>query len=418
MKLDTSEGTKTEQFFSQLCGNIFFRGFVFHSPKYRTQDGENEAGDVVIWLRHSLIVFEIISRKLESSPNTKSFVKKFGNKRSQLIGDFDAYSNKNNSIEMKNEFGQNMIYPSNYFDKAMFNGIVLIDAELPLENIPYLTFEKTVKNHFPIAFITKKLFSKLFAEIDTTWDLYLYLNDRKKFIEKVFYENHSYFLNLNSEYELDLIGHYKMNDNRFNLEQWKESEDKKFWLRYQNEFKEKIKLRDLDNQRTQVVDEMLEFVITENLTNEQAIEHSWEIGILTRRARAGVFADKIVDAVEKVSSGGRKDRHFAFYNQLTGCWDVFYFNYGDDQYYFEERAKFLSRMKIFVERAKADFKYSVFCFAFRKSSLIISDNVFDYCFLWQEDAKDYPIVLEKEYQEASQYFLGRTVEIPIKEFPD
>ncbi len=418
MKITKSEGIKTEEFFSQLCGKTFFRGFVFHSPRYEKQGVENEAGDVVIWFRYNLIVFEIISRHSQANLNTKSFVQRFGEKRDQLINCFSIYNNENNLIKMKNEFGQNIIYPPVYFDERKFDGIVLIDADGTLANIHYSTFEKAVKNDFPIAFITRKVFNKLLAEIDTAMDLCLYLNDRKKFIEEVFYENPAYFLNLNTEYEIDLIGLYKINDNNFNLDQWRNSEDKKFWQKYQSEFSEKIRLRELDNQRTQVVDSLLDFVIKSNPSNPQTIEHSWEIGILPRRARGSVFAGKIEDAVQRVSSGQRKDRHFAFYNKLTGCWTLFYFNYGDDRRYFEERAKFLSRMKMIVERVKNNFRYSVFCFAFRKSSLIVTDNVFDYCFLWQEDAEDFISISQKQYEESLKYFAGSTDNVPIREFPN
>ena len=220
---------------------------------------------------------------------------------------------------MKNEFGQNIIYPSIYFDEKKFNGIVLIDTDASLVNIHYLTFEKAVKNGFSIAFITRRVFYKLLAEIDTAMDLCLYLNDRKRFLDEVFYEDPAYFLNLNTEYELDLIGLYKINENKFNLEQWRASEDKNFWQKYQSEFSEEIQLRELDNQKTKVVDEMLDFVLKSHPSDFQAIEHSWEIGILTRRARGSVYAEKINAAIQKVSSGQRRDRHFAFYNQLTGC---------------------------------------------------------------------------------------------------
>ena len=48
-------------------------------------------------------------------------------------------------------------------------------------------------------------------------DLSLYLNDRKKFLDEVFFENPAYFLTLNTDYELDLIGHYKINENKLTL---------------------------------------------------------------------------------------------------------------------------------------------------------------------------------------------------------
>lgn len=77
-------GKRTEEFFSQLCGSAFFRAFVFHSPRYEKLGIENEAGDVVVWLRYNLIAFEIISRDPQASISTKAFVQRFGEKRDQL----------------------------------------------------------------------------------------------------------------------------------------------------------------------------------------------------------------------------------------------------------------------------------------------------------------------------------------------
>lgn len=73
-------------------------------------------------------------------------------------------------------------------------------------------------------------------------------------------------------------------------------------------------------------------------------------------------------------------------------------------------------MKIIVERVKTDFRYSVFCFAFRKSSLIATGDVFDFCFLWQEDADNFINVTQEQYKESLKYFAGQTDQIPIKEF--
>ena len=118
MKFKINEGTKTEEFFSQLCGSAFFKGFVFHSPLYEKNGIENQAGDVVIWFRYNLIVFEIISRNSQASLNTKSFVQRFGEKRNQLKNCYEIYKNENSVIKMISEFGQKIIYPSEYLLKG------------------------------------------------------------------------------------------------------------------------------------------------------------------------------------------------------------------------------------------------------------------------------------------------------------
>ena len=50
----------SEKLFAELCARSYLRGFVFHSPKYKYSGGEEEVGDVVLWVRDILIVFEII----------------------------------------------------------------------------------------------------------------------------------------------------------------------------------------------------------------------------------------------------------------------------------------------------------------------------------------------------------------------
>lgn len=116
--------------------------------------------------------------------------------------------------------------------------------------------------------------------------------------------------------------------------------------------------------------------------------------------------------------GGRRERQFAFYNPTTACWILFYFQYGGDSKTFTQRAKQMTRMKMQIERVQSDFKYSVFCFAFRKSSLV-TGNSFDECVLWIEDAENHPSVSSEEYQIAKRYFMGAVEgnNVKVREFP-
>lgn len=71
---------------------------------------------------------------------------------------------------------------------------------------------------------------------------------------------------------------------------------------------------------------------------------------------------------------------------------------------------------MYVERVQGDFRYSVFCYAFRKS-LIETGNTFDDCVLKLEDADKFPTVSSDKYQEARRYFHGTTEQQKIYEFP-
>ena len=113
---------------------------------------------------------------------------------------------------------------------------------------------------------------------------------------------------------------------------------------------------------------------------------------------------------------GNPERWFAFDNQATGCWTVFYFQYGGDRDGFREKTETLTKFKLFVEMQQRNFKYSVFGYGFRKSALH-TDSWFDDVCLVIEDASDYSSIPEDEYQMALNYFgyLGKLQR--IREFP-
>jgi len=82
----------SEQLFATLCSSRYFGGFVYQNPKYN-QSTEAEAGDVVVWVRDWLIIFEVIWRNPTAGPSMKSFIRRVGRKRDQLVADFKVYAN-------------------------------------------------------------------------------------------------------------------------------------------------------------------------------------------------------------------------------------------------------------------------------------------------------------------------------------
>jgi hypothetical protein len=406
----------SERFFAELCAERRLRGFVFHSPKViNDPNGQKEAGDVVIWVRDLVIVFEIIWKNTQVSNNTRRFIQRIGEKRHQLVRDRQVYEDEVTEISMTNEDGETIVFDHRYFNDLAFCGVVIVDSDLPLDKLHFETVRRTLSADFSMAIMTTRDFVDLLVEVDTPSDLHYYLADRTRFLKQVFETEAAIFLDLNRRTERELIGFYKINNNSFPIDRWKQVSNKRFWDQYQTQMADQIADRDQENEESFIIDEVIELIRKHNGPGLSTLEHSWELASLTRRSRAGWLARRVVRGFEQMVDG-RRERHFAFHNQATDCWIVFYFCSGMTSEEFRQKASALTRMKVQVERVKADFPHSVFCYGFRKS-LIDTGNTFDECLLIVEDAKNYPSVSPEDYSSASKYFGGAGTPLPIKEFP-
>src|SRR5258708_35856787 len=119
------EDNRSEEMFARLCGGTYYGGFIYRNPKY-FEPTEKEAGDVILWVRDWLIIFEIVWRRTDSASDTTSFAKRIGEKRDQLIADFEIYANDEISIRMKNEVGESTEYDYDCFNEKTTRGVVLI----------------------------------------------------------------------------------------------------------------------------------------------------------------------------------------------------------------------------------------------------------------------------------------------------
>jgi hypothetical protein len=172
----------SERFFAELCAQRRLRGFVFHSPKViNDPNGQREAGDVVIWVRDLVIVFEIIWKNTRVSNNTRRFVQRIGEKRSQVIRDRQVYADQSAEISMTNEDGETIVFDHRYFNDVAFCGVVIVDSDLPLEKLHFETVRRTIAAGFSLAVMTTRDFVDLLVEVDTPSDLHYYLADNSLF---------------------------------------------------------------------------------------------------------------------------------------------------------------------------------------------------------------------------------------------
>jgi hypothetical protein len=155
-------------------------GFVFHSPRYYDPT-EKEAGDVLVWVRDLLILFEIIARDPGATGTTRRFVQRIGEKRDQLTQDFTVYRDQPRSIVLRNEAGERVTYDGQFFDVTTFFGVVLVDCPEPIAKLHYKTIEQSLNLPFAVAIMTVHDFMDILHEVDTVADLKYYLHDRAHF---------------------------------------------------------------------------------------------------------------------------------------------------------------------------------------------------------------------------------------------
>jgi len=407
----------SERLFAELLGENYLKGFVFHSPRHGNKL-EYEAGDVVLWIRTQIIVFEIMWRdfNLSKSSSTKSFLKAIGEKRKQLEKDYNLFSTVPEQIKMKNEIGELVSeFSKQNFYHDNFSGVIIIDSEQKLEKLNYLTYKKTLESEFPISIFTKSDFLFLISEADTIPDLTYYLHDRFDFLKMVFENNFNLFLNTDSEIEKNLIAFYKMNDYQFPIDKWEASEDKNFWNGYSTTFAYKIKRRDEENAESFIVDQIIDVLRNNNEPNNSSILHASELAMFTRRSRAGKLSKKIADALKKLLEH-KKLRYFAIYNQTTECWLLFYFQYGGNDDSFNQSVQYYTKLKLFYEMNHNNYHYSVFGYGFRKSN-VETGNTFDQVFLCIEDATNYKELNIQELKNANVLFGNISIN-EVMEFPD
>ncbi len=402
----------SERLFTEICNYQYLKGLVFHSPKIILKS-EIEISDVLLWARTLLIDFELKWRNPNSSDSLKGFLKKIGKKRDQLERNHDVFKNTNSSILLKNENNKVIIYDNQNFSPENFLGIVLIDYDDEFF-INYGTLKKAYELPFSTCFINFKGLQSILTEIDTIYDLTLYLKDRFIFYKFLLKNYSKTALLVNTTFEKNLLAFYKINNNHFSEEIWDDEVKDSYWDQYQTDFKEKRERRDIENSKSFIVDSIINYMFKNHYDFTQLPLHAWELSVLTRRQRATKFAPKLIDAFSRLKKGNEK-RYFSFFNELTVCWILFYFRYGSNFDDFSKELDELCYLKTVFEFEDKNFKYSVFGYGFRKSKFTIHKD-FDELYLAIYDFTSNMNINEEISKKASEMF-GHTKEYVIKEFP-
>ena len=199
-----SSGIRAERLFTDLCNRYFLHGFVFHSPRFFNPT-ENEAGDVVLWVRREVVVFEVVARDVAGRSSTRQLVKRIGEKRDQLLKDYSVFKDPNMGIHLANEQGEKVIFDMRDLAAFGLSGVVVIDCDSHMEKLHFGTIQRYLALPFPIALMTRQDFLDLTVEVGTIPDLTYYHLDRFEVLKQVYALCPQYFLDLNSRLERNLM---------------------------------------------------------------------------------------------------------------------------------------------------------------------------------------------------------------------
>jgi len=230
-------------------------------------------------------------------------------------------------------------------------------------------------------------------------------NVRYNFLKSSYSQCPERFINLNLRTERDLIALYKRKSNKFDSYRCNDLLEKNIWDKYREEFKDKIELRDRENEETVVIDNLIDVLLKHPLQDEGMPLHAWELGLLSRRERV-MFSNKINDAFNIIRE---ESRQFAYLNPNTGCWIVFYFQYDFEEGDLLSNLQNMTNLKLIKEMKENSFEYSIFGYGF---NVLSSEKEIA---LVIEDAENVEEISMTRYNESLKYF-GKPQKYKIREF--
>lgn len=395
-------GSIGENLLNNLVDNNYTKIFTFPNP--RTESGAQVA-DNIIWMNRLVILIEVKTRT-EGPATIQNWARnRIEEGVKQIKKNYKRIKN-NEHINLHNDYYNVKLDSENV--TRIIGLIILVPGE-QLEIYPSDYVNNIYKLPLPIHVLTIEDLRNITQEIDTVTDLEWYFHDRYKYINQ--------YHDIVTGHELDAVGHYKANEYKF-PESITDFHQSNYWKKYITNFKERIDARDRENLASEWIDNL------ENIFIEQrgliydiplGLYFAWELGSLPRRFRT-IIGQKI-ETVQDWFLKGHSSRKFAYRNEATGNWMLFYFLRGNTRQVDRELEK-LVRLKLIVEVEKNQFEYAVFGFGSKISVLdppMLMGLVSASFFSDEEISKgNYS---DEELLEAQQLF-GHRKEQSMKEFPD
>jgi hypothetical protein len=320
--------------------------FAFVSPDNK------EAADIFVWWDYKALLVEVKSRVDSSKAPSEWAVDQIQAALVQLNANFDRIR-RGDVINLHNDY-----YHCRLDNKDLHvRGLIILHAEENSCIRPSDSIRDIYKQRFPVSVMTYDDLASIEAEIDTPYDLFLYLHDR--FI----YSKRS-DIPLGSE--LSALGLYKKRNNTF-PEYSIDVSKRDYWNEYRTQLDKEIAAREIRYESARIYD----FVC--NLPNRQSkklgieldlprgLYFDWQTGCFLRRFRAE-FGKRLLKAASKVVDGKDFD-HFAYQNE-HGYW-IFFLISNKESPKIRQHLRKLARLKFIIEYAMNSYKGVIFGLAIK-----------------------------------------------------
>lgn len=397
-------GDQGEELIRNFFDSNISKFYSFPNPKSKDKA---EVADVVVWHNRKLLLIEVKTRDTEEATTsleswaTKRIEKSFD----QICRNYDRCIN-NETIHLHNDFFHVQ------FNRERINyyiGIIILVCDNKCNLLPTDVIPNIYKKEFPFHVFTWNDICALHKEIDTFPDLFYYLQDRYEYIS-------NYDIPLDTEKEV--ISYYKIHRNKFPKDETDFASDS-FESEYQASMSSAIDRRNTHNAYSSIVDELEACFSNRRKMFEGlpiGLYFVWEVGSQTRRQRA--YIGKKLYQIRNDFEQGKKSRQFAFFNQASGNWHVYYFSKDTEQNIVNKFSKILKR-KLIKEVHISGFKYRIYGFAFQVSMTVPFRllGLQAAVVMGADEVKGYSCDdLHEAFREWGRQ--KHTSEIPIREFPD
>lgn len=263
MKDTNNKGIEVEELVEKICTKMFFSDFTVRSTKFKKANKkELEAADILIPFDDVLLVIQV-KTKLDKEPFSEKSEKelnRINNKIEEGIEQIKTIKRaiSNSSItEVETTRGYKIPFNSEKFKKTI--GVVILD--LIAQDVARADETTTIVNGFeirydiPIHIFKRNEFEIISSEIDTLPDFIQYINTREELFSKRLFAT--------PPFELDLLALYKVDPENIRTAIQENSliiVSHEYWGWYTKEGDELSRKRDLYNQPSYLIDEVINWL--------------------------------------------------------------------------------------------------------------------------------------------------------------
>jgi len=350
MTNNNDKGTRGELLVQNFFDSQLSRLFSFPHAKTKANA---QVADLFLWLNWRVLLVEVKTRD-KSKVSIDSWA------RSRIQEGVDQICTNHERCNRGEEiFIRNDSYHVRFSNEGIdnYHGLILLlfddDCNYPPTEAVSDIYEKSL----PIQVLTWKNMIAMTSEIDTAQDFYYYLSERYRYIK-----DHDIPIGC----ELDVLGYYKMNGNRFPKEMV-DFKSGNYWDNYRTTMADAIIRRAAHNQQSTFINALEDHFKEPRKLHEGlpvGLYFAWEIGTISRRERA-YLGDKI-DEIQSKFIQGSVEQCFSIRNPSTNNYLVFLFSVANKKD-IHSRLEEVIRLRLIKEIHQQNFSNGAYGFGFQVS---------------------------------------------------